>query len=374
MRKMMIPAIFVMAGFAVSAIVFSNDQQSSAKDIRKAYSDMCKLLSSEAFLKEPNRASRRQSVKGVMADYDSEPRLSDDPVGIASANSETRVDVAQLVKHCEELGVNCYHFLIWHQPTDWEDFKLFVAAVEKSKILTERKFTIWIYLVPPSESQGMKSEPFGMDYVVWMENIARLSREHPIVSAVCIDDFYGTKENRDLYTRDYLRRMREAADKYDPSLALVTVLYWDDIDPVKELEVMEEASVIGDSIDGILYPYMAQSLKKGLSHKDTYALASEIKRVREVYPGIPVILDIYVTKHSGSPDLPGPKWVEGLLDIAKENADGVALYCMPKKNKNGSFADFWGKSMDNTPQIFETVKAKYNGWLRSGWKRTNFCL
>ncbi len=326
----------------------------------KAYSEMRQRLLDKIIQSEPSRQARRKAVIGVRADYDSEPRLSDDRRLIAPPSAATRIDIQRLIQHCEELGVNCYHFLIWHQETDWEDFQVFVKEAEKSPILKKRHFSVWVYLVPPSESHERRSEPFGTDYVAWMENVARFSAEHPIVTAVCIDDFYWAPENRALFTRDYLQRMRQAADRFNPHLALVSVLYWNDVDPVKEEEILEEAAVIGDAIDGILYPYMAQSKGKGLSHADTSALAAEIERVREVYPGTPVILDIYVSKHSQSPDLPDSKWVGDLLDLAKLHADGVALYCMPKKNKDGSFARFWEKSMENPAAIFEAVKSRFH--------------
>ena len=367
-RKKEIFAFFFIAlavSFFVTSTSFSKDIQKSEKNARKAYAKMRELLLSDKFRSEENRIARREAVKGVMADYNSEPRLSADPIRIGMPNDKSRVDIDWLVKHCEDLGVNCYHFLVWHQPTDWDDFQSFVIAAEKSRILAARNFTVWVYLVPPSESQEMKSEPFGLDYIAWMENIAKFSRDHPGVTAVCIDDFYGSDVNRSLYTRDYLRKMRRAADKYNPKLALVTVLYWDDVDPKKEVEVMEEAKVIADSIDGILYPYMAQSLGKGLSHKETSKLAYEIKQVREVYPGIPLIVDVYITKHSGSRDLPDQKWASEMLDISKANADGVALYCMPKKNKDGSFSNFWKNSIEDPNGIFNVVKGRYTAWLRS---------
>jgi hypothetical protein len=96
-----------------------------------------------------------------------------------------------------------------------------------------------------------------------------------------------------------------------------------------------------------------------LSHRETSALAAEIKRVREVYPGVPVILDIYVSRHTSCPDLPDPHWVGGLIDLGLTNTDGVALYCMPKKNKDGSFAAFWSDAMQNPAGIFEAVKSRF---------------
>jgi hypothetical protein len=195
-----------------------------------------------------------------------------------------------------------------------------------------------------------------------MENVARFSVDHPLVTAICIDDFYWSPENQALFTRDYLKKMRAAADRYNPRLALVTVMYWVEIDPAREVETMREAAVIADAIDGILYPYMAQSLGKGLSHKETSALPAELKRLRQFYPGIPVIVDIYVTKHSRSLDLPDPSWVGMLIDLSRENADGVALYGSPKKDRQGGFSGAWSGSMRDPAGIFEAIRTRYRAW------------
>lgn len=341
----------------------------SERDLaERDYQKMRLLLVDDTFLKQPDRLARRQAATGVRADYDTEPRLSDDAApGVTPAS--TRVDIPRLIRHCEEIGANCYHFLIYHQKTDWDDFQKFVEAAEKSADLRSRGFTVWVYLAPPSESRRAKSEPFGMDYIAWMENVARFSVDHPSVTAICIDDFYWSPENQALFTRDYLKKMRAAADRYNPRLALVTVMYWDEIDPAREVETMREAAVIADAIDGILYPYMAQSLGKGLSHKETSALPAELKRLRQFYPGIPVIVDIYVTKHSRSLDLPDPSWVGKLIDLARENADGVALYGSPKKDRQGGFSEAWSASMRDPASIFEAIRTRYRAWLKPEARR-----
>jgi hypothetical protein len=341
---------------AILALMVQGQITNEREAVEREYLKRRMLLLDGSFQKMADRWARREAVSGVRADYNTEPRYSDDPAAAASVPAATRVDVPRLIRHCDDLGGNCYHFLIWHQKTDWEDFQAFVVAAEKSRALEARKFTTWVYLVPPSESRTARSEPFGTDYIAWMENVARFSAAHPMVKAVCIDDFYWSPENRALFTREYLQKMRTAADQYNPRLALVTVMYWDEIDSRRQLETLKEATVIGDEIDGILYPYMGQSLGKGLSHRETSALPAEIKRLRDIYPGVPVIVDIYVTKHSQSPDRPNPRWVGELLDLARVHADGVALYGMPKKNKNGTFAESWCPSMQDPAGILETVR------------------
>jgi hypothetical protein len=56
-----------------------------------------------------------------------------------------------------------------------------------------------------------------------------------------------------------------------------------------------------------------------------------------------------------------------MLDISKANADGVALYCMPKTNKDGSFSDSWKNAMRDAACIFNAAKNRYSGWLGSKW-------
>ncbi len=122
------------------------------------YQKMRQLLVDDAFLKQPDRLARRQAVTGVRADYDTEPRLSDDAApGVTPASS--RVDIPRLIRHLEEIGANCYHYLIFHQKTDWDDFPRFVEAAEKSADLRSRGFTVWVYLAPPSESRTAQLNP-----------------------------------------------------------------------------------------------------------------------------------------------------------------------------------------------------------------------
>ena len=77
----------------------------------------------------------RDTVHGILADYDSELRRPDG-----------RVDVDAMVRRLDELGVNTYFWLIWHAATDWDDLKLFLPKAAAAKI------DVWVYLVPPSES------------------------------------------------------------------------------------------------------------------------------------------------------------------------------------------------------------------------------
>jgi hypothetical protein len=122
-------------------------------------------------------ADTRSPLKGLPADYDSELRR---PNG--------RVDVDAMVRRLQELGVGTYYWLIWHAPTDWDDLKVFLPKARQAGL------EVWVYLVPPSEGSGgagPPSQPFGLDFLRWAEEIARLSLQHPNLTGWVIDDFYA---------------------------------------------------------------------------------------------------------------------------------------------------------------------------------------
>lgn len=149
------------------------------------------------------------------ADYDSELRQPDGHVHIDA-----------MVAGLKELGVTTYYWLIWHAATDWDDLKLFLPKAAQAGI------KVWVYLVPPSENPpqygNSYSEPFRLEYHRWAEEIARLSLEHPNLTAWVIDDFYA---NHELFTPAYLREMQARSKRINPRLAFLPLMYFGEIRP-----------------------------------------------------------------------------------------------------------------------------------------------
>jgi len=168
-----------------------------------------------------------------LADYDAELRRPDG-----------RVDIDAMVTRLQELGVTTYYWLIWHAPTDWEDLKLFLPRAAKAGI------QVWVYLVPPSESPpkygSQYSEPFRLDYHRWAEEIAKMSLQHPNLTAWVIDDFYA---NHEFFTPAYLREMQARARRISPGLAFLPLMYFEEIRP-KFVEDYREV------IDGVVVAYL----------------------------------------------------------------------------------------------------------------------
>lgn len=163
---------------------------------------------------------------GLLADYDNELRGPDG-----------HVDVPLLISQLKALGANSYFFLIWHAPTDWEDLQAFLPAARKAGI------DVWAYLCPPSEPPP--SAPFGLDFVRWGEELARLSLEFPNLRAWVIDDFYA---NGDKLGPAHIAQIQRAAHKINPRLAFFPLMYFPEIGS----EFMELYAAV---IDGVVVAY-----------------------------------------------------------------------------------------------------------------------
>jgi hypothetical protein len=168
-----------------------------------------------------------------LADYDAELRRADG-----------RVDADAMVARLKELGVTTYYWLVWHARTDWDDLKLFLPKAAKVGI------EVWVYLVPPTESAprygSQYPEPFRLDYARWGEEIARLSLEHPNLTAWVIDDFYA---NHEFFTPAYLRKVRERCKQINPRLAFLPLMYFDEVRPKFVADYREV-------IDGVVVAYL----------------------------------------------------------------------------------------------------------------------
>jgi hypothetical protein len=136
------------------------------------------------------------------------------------------VDTDATVKRLKELGVTTYYWLVWHAVTDWDDLRLFLPKASQAGI------EVWVYLVPPSESSPKDghrySEPFRLDYRRWAEEIARLSLQHPNLTAWVIDDFY---DNHKFFTPAYLRELRAKSQGINPRLAFLPLMYFGEMQP-----------------------------------------------------------------------------------------------------------------------------------------------
>ena len=143
----------------------------------------------------------------IVGDYDAELRRPDG-----------HVDCSALVQRLKDLGVNTYFWLIWHADTDWDDLR------EMLPLAKEAGINVWVYLVPPSEPPP--SKPFGLDFVRWGQEIAKLSLKHSNLVGWVIDDFYA---NSGKLTPQYIEKMQRAAKAINPRLVFYPLMYFREI-------------------------------------------------------------------------------------------------------------------------------------------------
>lgn len=175
---------------------------------------------------QPADVAADRSVARILADYDSELRGGDG-----------HVDTPLMIQQLKALGVNCYFWLIWHAETDWEDLQAFLPAAQEAGL------DVWVYLCPPSEPPP--SAPFGLDFVRWGEEIAKLSLQFNNLRAWCIDDFYA---NRTTLTPEYIAEMQRAAKAIAPKLAFYPLMYYPEIH-------YAFASAYAPVVDGVVVAY-----------------------------------------------------------------------------------------------------------------------
>lgn len=241
------------------------------------------------------------SLKNTYGTYAAPPRL---PNG--------RVNQTQLLAELKEIHATTYHWLIWMNENDWDDLQIFLPLAKKQDI------KVWVSVVPPSESKPIarhSSEPYQMDYKSWATAIARLSVQYPNLVAWSIDDF---AHNLKVFTKQYTDSCLKGAKAINPKLAFIPCVYYRQISPAF-------AANYGELLDGVLFPYRAQSAGDNL--KDPSLVEKEISTIRKLFrKDFPVFVDIYATGHSRLGESTAD-YVKQVLTFSKQYADGVLIYC-----------------------------------------------
>lgn len=274
-----------------------------------------------AWLNSPVSSTLKNNPR-IFGTYDAEPRLPDG-----------RVDVDRLVRELVAIKANTYNFLVWRATNDWEDLQLFLPKARAQGI------NVWITICPPSECPPHTrtySEPFRLDYLRWAEEIARLSLREPNLVAWSLDDYLYSPEK---FTLPYIADMVGRARKINPRLKFIPCFYYGQITEKVGLEHRP-------FVDGILFPYRHEAGKRNLT--DTNTFVAELNRIKTRFGGqLPVFVDIYATKHSQLADS-SPEYVEQMMQLGREHADGVWIYCHQYEDKS--------------PEKYRVVKKHFLAW------------
>ncbi|MDX9880487.1 MAG: hypothetical protein RBS73_00380 [Prolixibacteraceae bacterium] len=240
-------------------------------------------------------------LAGTLGTYANPPRFTD-----------KRVDMDRLIAELQDLQVNTYHWLVRETYDDLTVVKKFLKKAGKAGI------NVWLTMVPPSESPPVTkvgySEPYRLDFEKWAVKLAKLSRSEPNLVAWSIDDFV---HNLNYFTPEYVGRFTRMAKQINPDFKFVPCCYFKKTTP-------GFAAKYGPFLDGILFPYRAESA--GANLQDPSKVGNEIEQLRKMFaPGFPIIIDIYATRHSRL----GPSTAGYVREVMKEGfkfADGVFIY------------------------------------------------
>lgn len=222
------------------------------------------------------------------------------------------VDTPALVRRLTEMSANTYLYGIWDSPTDWDDLRLeFLPAAQAAGI------DVIPYIVPPSETfdRGRASRPFTLDFVRWAKEFGTLSLEYPALKAWAIDDF-EVGANAELFTAEYMGRIKAAQDEVNPELAFYTCAYFHEA--TREDFLDKHAPYI----DGIIYPFLDGH------HNNTTVAGSLPDCLDEILAltdprELDLLLLIYTGRFLDAPLSPTESYVEETLRVgASYAADG----------------------------------------------------
>ncbi|GLY71743.1 hypothetical protein [Actinoallomurus iriomotensis] len=235
------------------------------------------------------------------------------------------IDTPRLIKRLKELHVNTFYYTVWDMPTDWADLKdEFAPAAQRAGI------RVWVGLAPPSECfpnddahlAGRCSRPYETDFLTWADQVARLSKTYSNVVAWAIDDFLAS-DNAELFTHDYLSRMRQITKSINPDLGLYTIAYYGTATNPGFY------ATYGDVIDGVVYPYLG----KDNNTNDASAVAANLDAIRTLteQKHLSLILLDYSGRLLDSVLAPTARYVNDVLDVGmrytrEHKIDGVISY------------------------------------------------
>jgi hypothetical protein len=221
------------------------------------------------------------------------------------ADGIQHVDTKAMIKALKKLHVSTYYYLVWYQPTDWDDLRNeFISAARKAGI------NVVVYLVPPSESSTDRSSyPYTTDYVAWAKAIAELSLQYPNLTGWAIDDFnYNLKYT---YTPEYMAKMQETAKSINAKLSFMPLMYTTSL-------TEDFLTTRGKYIDGVIVAYRDDP------YRNTQVWSSEQAQIDASYNllkkyNLPLVWMLYTSFMTRTPANPSAEYVWNTVHIALDN-------------------------------------------------------
>jgi hypothetical protein len=183
----------------------------------------------------------------------------------------------------------------------------------------EEGIDIWITILPPSElSQERRYNMSYSDYIGWARELARLSLEHESLAAWSIDNVLV---DYDFFTPAYMERITAAAEEINPQLMFVPVVYYPNV-------VSPVFGEMSRFFDGVQFYYT--NFPQGVSD-ESGVFVPQVNELKSRFGGL-VVVGIYATPWSEEYPTT-PAYVQQMIGLAKEHADGVMIYTLQKSGE-----------------------------------------
>lgn len=236
------------------------------------------------------------------------------------ADGAVHLDTERTIQRLKELHVNAYFYLIWHEKSDWDDLrKEFLPAAKRAGI------NVWVYLVPPSEAEIKRPEPFGTDYIAWFRAVGRLSRDFPNLKGIVMDDF---SDNLSFFNPRYLAKAKEAGLSQNPQLLFYPQIYYAALTPalLKRYQTL---------FDGVVMSFRDDHYRNTQKIDRMIGQLDEVRSILAPFH-LPFIVMIYASRLSATPANPSVDYVEGALKLAMtrlklRRLEGIVTYVLQKE-------------------------------------------
>jgi hypothetical protein len=231
------------------------------------------------------------------------------------------VDSWATIDRVRTLGAYTYAYLI-KKPTDWDDLRLDFAPAANAVGME-----VWVYLLPPGICPGgdtcAEYEPYHDDYEAWVDAIARLSKQYPVVTAWVMDDFDSHQSQFTVSSVDQIRRSSRAIQ---PLLDFYPIVYYRSMNA----EYLDRYAALAD---GFIMPYNDHPYRNTLW---TGTLAGQLNTASSVLAarGKRLVLMVYAWPLSNTQVTPDVDYVRrvtatGMEQLRAGKIAGVIQYQLP---------------------------------------------
>ena len=259
------------------------------------------------------------AARTITGDYAGEIREK-----AARADGNIHVDTPTMIARLAALHINAYYFLIWHSPSDWDDFRN-----EFAPAAGEAGIDAWAYIVPPLECKPACSLPFGTDYVRWATEVARVSLTQPAVKGLVIDDF---NSNASTFTPQYANQIYRDAKSVNPKFLIYPLVYWGGA-----FTSSTYFESYAQAMDGFIFAYRDEPHTNTFSTETLKDQLATVETESAAYRK-PFLLMVYCAPVQADAPTPTSEYIQavtnaGLQAVRQGKAQGVVTYLLDLRTR-----------------------------------------